>query len=59
MKTADQRRTLPRSQMQALVSNATGRYPQQGIEAKSEVLRKRNYIKGGIPYIDVRFGSMH
>ena len=25
-----------------------GRYPHQGIEAKSEVLRKRNYIKGGI-----------
>ena len=36
-----------------------GRYSQQGIGAKSEVLRKRNYIKGGIPYSDIRFGSMH
>ena len=34
------------------------RYLQQGTEAKSEVLRKRNYIKGGIPYIDIRIGSM-
>ena len=44
MKTADQRRTLPRSQMQQ------GRYPRQGIGAKSKFLRKRNYVNGSIPY---------
>ena len=62
MKTADQRRTLP-----AVTNATTGakcnkgairNNPQQGIGTKSKVLRKRNYIKGGIPYIDIHIGSL-